>query len=126
MKSIIKLVILALFLNAAFRIGTEYVTYYQFRDTIREAAMFTARTDDELGQAVMESATNYEVPLAPDGFTMHRDGREATVTGSYTKSIEIVPGYKYPWNFPFTIQAFVNTIPPLAGAPPRPSKPKPK
>ena len=81
MKSIIKLAFLALVLNAAFRVGTEYVTYYQFRDTIREAAMFTARTDDELGQAVMESATNYNVPLAPDGFTMHRDGREATVTG---------------------------------------------
>ena len=124
MKSIFKLAILALFLNAAFRVGTEYVTYYQFRDTIREAAMFTARTDDELGQAVMESATNYNVPLAADGFTMRRDGREALVTGSYTKSIELVPGYKYPWQFPFTIQAYVNTIPPLAGAPPRPSKPK--
>jgi hypothetical protein len=124
MKAIIKLAILAAILNAAFRVGTEYVTYYQFRDTIREAAMFTARTDDELGQAVMESATNYEVPLEPDGFTMKRDGREALVQGSYTKPIEVFPGYKYPWKFPFTIQAYVNTVPPLAGAPPRPAKPK--
>ena len=124
MKLIFKLAILAIILNAAFRIGGEYVAYYQFRDTIREAAMFTARTDDELGQAVMDSATTFDVPLEPDGFTMRRDGREALVTGSYTKSIELFPGYKYPWKFPFTIQAYVNTIPPLAGAPPRPAKPK--
>ena len=122
MKLIIKLAILAAILNAAFRVGTGYVTYYQFRDTIREAAMFTARTDDELGQAVMDSATNYEVPLEPDGFTMRRDGREALVTGSYTKSIEVFPGYKYPWKFPFTIQAYVNTVPPIAGAPPKRTK----
>jgi hypothetical protein len=124
MKLIFKLAILAVILNAAFRVGGEYVAYYQFRDTIREAAMFTARTDDELGQAVMDSATTFDVPLEPDGFTMRRDGREALVTGSYTKSIELFPGYKYPWKFPFTIQAYVNTIPPLAGAPPRPAKPK--
>jgi hypothetical protein len=124
MKLIFKLAILAVIINAAFRVGGEYVAYYQFRDTIREAAMFTARTDDELGQAVMESATTFDVPLAPDGFTMRRDGREATVQGSYTKNIELFPGYKYPWKFPFTIQAFVNTVPPLAGAPPRPAKPK--
>ncbi len=122
MKLVIKLAILAVIVNAGFRVGTEYVVHYQFRDTIREAAMFKARTDDELGQTVMETATNYEIPLDPDGFTMRRDGREAVVQGSYTKSIEIFPGYKYQWKFPFTIQAFVNTVPPLAGAPPRPTK----
>ena len=122
MKLIIKLAILAIILNAGFRVGKEYLNYYQFRDTIREAAMFTARTDDELGTAVMDSATAYDVPLAPDGFTMRRDGREALVVGSYTKPIELFPGYKYEWKFPFTIQAYVNTIPPLAGAPPKPKK----
>jgi hypothetical protein len=124
MKAVIKLAILAVIFNAMFRIGGEYVSYYQFRDTIREAAMFTARTDDELGQAVMESATTFSVPLDPDGFTMRRDGREALVVGSYTKPIELFPGYKYPWKFPFTIQAYVNTVPPLAGAPPKPRPPK--
>lgn len=124
MKLIIKLAILAVIVNAIFRVGSEYVAHYQFRDTIREAAMFRARTDDELGQTVMETATAYDIPLAADGFTMRRDGREATVEGSYTKSIEIFPGYKRDWKFPFTIQAYVNTVPPLAGAPPRPPKPK--
>jgi hypothetical protein len=119
MKLVIKLAILAVIVNAVFRVGTEYVVYYQFRDTIREAAMFKARTDDELGQTVMETATTYDIPLAPDGFSMRRDGREAVIEGSYTKPIEVFPGYKYQWRFPFTIQAFVNTVPPLAGAPPR-------
>jgi hypothetical protein len=124
MKLLIKLALVALLANAAFRIGTEYVVHYQFRDTIREAAMFRARNDDELGQTVMETATNFKIPLAPDGFTMRRDGREAYVEGSYVKPIEIVPGYTYQCKFPFTIQAYVNTVPPLAGAPP--PKPKPK
>ena len=117
MKLLIKLAITALLANAAFRIGTEYLVHYKFRDSVREAAMFRARNDEELGQRVIETAAVYNIPLAPDGFTMKRDAREALVNGSYTKKIELVPGFPYDWKFDFTIQAFVSSVPPLPGAP---------
>jgi hypothetical protein len=119
MKLLIKLAITALLANAAFRLGTEYLVHYKFRDSIREAAMFRAKDDDELAQRVMETAETYGVPLAPDAFTMRRDTREAVVEGSYVKRIELVPGFPYDWKFDFQIQAFVNQIPPLPGAPPK-------
>ena len=126
MKLIIKLAVTALLANAAFRIGTEYLVHYKFRDSVREAAMFRARNDEELGQRVMEMAATYDVPLAPDGFTTRRDGREIVVTGSYTKKIEIVPGFPYDWKFDFSIQSFVNNVPLLPGAPTPKPTPKPQ
>lgn len=121
MKLLIKLAITALVANALFRLGTEYLVYYKFRDSVREMAMFRAKNDDELGQRVMEVAETYSVPLAPDAFTMRRDAREAVVQGSYIKQIELVPGFPYDWKFDFVIQAYVTDVPPLPGAPqPRP------
>jgi len=119
MKLLIKLAITALVANALFRVGTEYLVYYKFRDSVREAAMFRAKNNDELGQRIMEIAGTYDVPLAADGFTMRRDDREALVEGSYVKPIELAPGFPYQWRFGFEIQAFVNSVPPLAGAPPK-------
>ena len=121
MKLIIKLVITALIANALFRIGTEYVTYYNFRDSVREAATYRAKNDVELSQRVMEIASAYGVPLAADGFTMRRDHREATVLGSYTKPIELAPGFPYQWKFDFEIQTYVTNVAMLPGAP----QPKP-
>ena len=86
MKLLIKLAVAALLANAAFRIGTEYFVHYQFRDSVREAAMFRAKNDEELGQRVMEVAATYDVPLPPDGFSMRRDAREAVVEGVPTSS----------------------------------------
>jgi hypothetical protein len=117
MKLIIKLAILALVANAIFRVGTEYVVYYKFRDSVREAATFRAKDDVELGERVMEIAATYDVPLAADGFTMRRDHREATVLGSYVKPIELAPGFPYAWRFDFEIQAYVTGVALLPGAP---------
>jgi hypothetical protein len=119
MKLLIKLAIVALLANAAFRIGTAYLIHYQFRDSVREAAMYRARTDEELRETVMEMAEQQGVPLAPDAFTVRHDAREAQIDGKYTKAIEIVPGYPYDWHFEFSIQAYISPIPPLPGAPTR-------
>lgn len=117
MKLLIKLAITAALVHAAFRLGTEYLVHYQFRDAVREAAMFRARNIEELGQQVMEVATTHGVPLAADSFTMRRDNREAVVQGSYVKPIELLPGFPYDWRFDFQVQAFVNNVPLLPGAP---------
>ena len=119
MKLLIKLAIVALLANAAFRIGTQYLVHYQFRDSVREAAMYRAKSDVELRETVMEMAEQQGVPLAPDGFTVRRDTREANIEGSYVKPIEVVPGYPYNWKFDFTIQAYISPVPPLPGAPQR-------
>ena len=117
MKLLFKLAITALIANAAFRLGTEYLTHYKFRDSVREAAMFRAGSDDELRQRVMETAASYSIPLKEDGFTIRRDSGQADIQGSYTKPIELVPGFPYAWRFNWEIEAIVNDVPLLPGAP---------
>jgi hypothetical protein len=117
MKLLIKLAITAFLANAAFRLGTEYLTHYKFRDSVREAAMFRAGSDEELRQRIMETADSYSIPLKEDGFTIRRDSGQAFIRGTYTKPIEFVPGFPYPWRFTWEIEAIVNDVPLLPGAP---------
>ena len=119
MKLLIKLAITALLANAAFRLGTEYLVHYKFRDSVREAAMYRAGSDDELRQRVMETADAYSIPLKEDGFTIRRDSGQAFILGSYTKPIELVPGFPYSWRFNWEIEAIVNDVPSLPGSVPK-------
>ena len=124
MKLLIKLAITAFLANAAFRLGTEYLTHYKFRDSVREAAMYRAGTEDELRQRILETAALYGIPLKDEGFTIRRESGQSFIQGSYTKPIELVPGYPYPWRFDWEIEAIASGIPPLPGATqPRPAHP---
>jgi hypothetical protein len=117
MKLLLKLAITALLANAAFRLGTEYLAHYRFRDSVREAARYRANSDDELRQRVLETATSYDIPLKEDDFTIQRDSGQALIRGSYTKPIELVPGFPYAWHFDFEIEAIVSDVPLIPGAP---------
>src|SRR5690348_8253851 len=112
-KLFIKLALAALLANGAYRIGSEYLTYIKFRDGVRDAAMFKARTDEELQQRIFALASQYEVPLAEDAISIQRDERRVTVQGKYRKPIEVVPNYFYAWPFSWSIDAVVSTTVPL-------------
>jgi len=112
MKLLIKLAIVALLANAVFRVGTEYITYIKFRDAIRDAAMFKAKTDDELRKRIMELAGDYEIPLDEDAVTIRREERHVFVEGSYKKQVEIAPRFEFDWPFTWSIDAMTSTIVP--------------
>ena len=103
MKLIIKLAIAALLANAAFRIGSEYLTHIKFRDAVRDAATFKATTDDDLRRRIGLLAGQYGVPQADDALDITREGRHVMVKGAYEKPIEIAPSYPYPWTFDWEI-----------------------
>jgi hypothetical protein len=98
-KLLLKLAIVALLGNAAYHIGSEYLTYVRFRDAIRDAAMFKAKTDAELIARISELAVQYDVPLDEANLTIERDQRNVSIEGWYDKPIEVVPRYEYPWHF---------------------------
>ena len=123
MKLLIKLAITALLANAAFRLGTEYLTHYKFRDSVREAATYRSGSDDELRQRVVETAAAYGIPLAEEAFTIRRETGLALIQGSYTKPIELVPGFPYAWRFDWAIEAIVNDVPRLPGSVPKSVRP---
>jgi hypothetical protein len=115
MKLIVKLAIAALVANAAWRVGTTYVSYYRFKDSVQEAAQFSGnKSDEELRQRVLELASEYDVPVGEDDFTVRRDANHTFVDGAFKKPIQVLPGYTYPWPFEWKIDVF--TVNPV-GAP---------
>jgi predicted negative regulator of RcsB-dependent stress response len=100
MKTIIKLIVVALVLNAAFHVGTAYWQHYQFEDEVKEAAQFVGRSKaDELTARVYELADKYEIPLDADAVKVTKAQRRVTVEAAYSREIEVAPSYPRHWDF---------------------------
>jgi hypothetical protein len=109
MKTLIKLIIVVLVLNAVYRVGSAYWTHYQFQDSIQEAAQFAEHaTPEDLRAKILELASTLGVPIDPDNLTVTRGNRRIDVDGSYFRDLELVPRYKRRWNF--TIHVTVLTL----------------
>jgi hypothetical protein len=113
LKLLVKLAVVALLANAAYRIGMEYLTYVKFRDAVRDAATYKTNDDDDLRKRIMDLAGDYDIPLSQDAVTIRREDRQVMVDGSYHKPIEIVPTFRYDWPFTWSIQAMTPATVPL-------------
>jgi hypothetical protein len=105
MKLLLKLIVVALIANAAWRVGNAYLTYYRFKDAIEQSVLFgEQKTRDQLRRTVLDLATQYDVPLENDNLVVRRDDKNHTfVEGTYTQVIDLVPGYHYPWDFAWKV-----------------------
>jgi hypothetical protein len=110
-KLLVKLIIVALVANAAFHIGTEYLTYVRFREAIRDAAIFKTKNDAELMTRILALAEQYEIPIDEDNITIRREERRVNVEGWYDKPIEILPNYEFPWHFGVSVEVVVSGVP---------------
>ena len=111
-RLLVKLALAGLIANAGWLAGSAYLSFYRFKDAVAQTAQYgKGRTDDQLRQRILELASNYDVPLAEDAVTVRHEGDHTRVDGSYTKLLDVVPGYRYPWLFTFSIDAL--TIVPL-------------
>jgi hypothetical protein len=104
-KTLVKLALAALIANAVWRVGTEYITEFKFRDAVREAAVYEGRGDFDLRQRIAALALQFDLPLDDDAVKIERTGGHVIVRGAYDKPIELVPGYPYVWRFAWTVDA---------------------
>src|SRR3974390_46777 len=113
-KLLIKLAIAALIANAAWHLGSAYATYYRFKDAVAETAQFSAsRSEGELQRRILELASQFELPIDGDSFTITRLTPHIFVDGSYTQSVDLLPGKPFDWTFEFhTDTLSVNAPPP--------------
>jgi hypothetical protein len=123
-RLILKLVVAALVASAVWRIGSAYIAYFKFQDAVREAAVYEARSDSDLRDRIGALAEEFDVPIEAgndDTVKIDRQDRHIWIHGSYVQPIELLPGYLYPWNFSWKIEADVakpRTIPrPDGGVP---------
>ena len=102
-RLLIKLIVAGFIANAAWRVGSEYVTYYKFKDAVRNTATFRKGSDDELRRRIQEIASQFDIPLADDALTIESNENHSVIGASYVKPIALLPGYQYPWNFSWTV-----------------------
>ena len=113
LKLFVKLAVVALLANAAYRVGLEYLTYVKFRDGVRDAATYKTKDDEDLRKRIMDLAGDYDIPLSQDAIAIRREDRQVMVDGSYHKPIEVVPTFRYDWPFTWSIQAMTPATVPL-------------
>jgi len=128
-RVLVKLAIAALVLNAAWRVGSTYLRYYQFEDTLQELAQFgETRSDKQLCGQAMDKAANLGVPITAGAITIRRGanptfncdkGYEGGATppptvaakifidAVYTDVMQPFPGYRVNWEFKPSVSAWV-------------------
>ena len=115
MKVVIKLLLVAIVLNAMWRIGSTYWAHYRFVDETQDVVQLKAsRTEAEVQDRVLALASQHGIPVTDANLTISTTGQHTYVRGSYTRPVEVFPGFKYVW--PFTIDVDVMTSLP---APPK-------
>jgi hypothetical protein len=99
MSTFLKLAFTALVLNACVQAGRSALTFYQFEDSVQQAALFSAsQTAPQVKARIVEIATEHEVPIEPAAIEVKYAGTQARITGQYTDHVRLVPGgYVYDW-----------------------------
>ena len=107
MKTLIKLIIAAVVVNAAYRGGSTYLKYYQFKDETQQMILFgQAEQVGDLTKQILGEATKRDVPLDADDVMVTREGTRTLAEVSYTENVEIFPRYFYPVSFSFNAEAY--------------------
>jgi hypothetical protein len=106
-KLIVKLAIVALVGNAVVHVMTAYLAHYKFVDGVQQTMLFgNDKSLNTLRSRVVQLAVDYDLPIGEDDFTLTRETFHTIVDGSYTRSIDLIPGFSRPWKFTFHSDTF--------------------
>jgi hypothetical protein len=106
-KTVIKVVIALLVLNAIFRAGLVAWDYYELRDEAQQQIIFgTGTSANDLHNRILVKAMELEVPLVSENLVVRRDGQRTFVEARYTAPVEYFPNQFYPAELSFAVDAF--------------------
>ena len=107
LRKVIKLAIPLLIAHALYRSVPVFVNYYQFRDAVKEAALFSKdRADNEIAQRVMDLAVRHDIPLDPESIQIRREKQYTYIDANYVQDIEWIPTYRRPWTFKVEVEGW--------------------
>jgi hypothetical protein len=106
MKTLFRLVIAILVLNAAVRGALAMWQYYQFKDAAQQVVLFGQRADPEEIQAgIVAKASELSVPVRLDDIKVRRDATRTVAEGFYIQPVQFFPNYPWPVKFTFNVDA---------------------
>jgi hypothetical protein len=99
-KLLLKLVIVALVANAAWHVMTAYTSHYKFTDSVQQTTQFgNDKSVEQLKTRILALATDYDLPIGEDDLSVRREGLHTIVDGSYSRAIDLAPGFSQRWTF---------------------------
>ena len=100
MKTLLKLLLVAAVINAAYRGGMAELNYSRFQDSIRSILALSTKTSvEEVREQVLRRAAELELPVSPERLELSRTGVTTTLKVSYHVDVEVFPGIKYPRDY---------------------------
>ena len=107
MKTVIKLLIAAVVLHGAFRIGAAYWALYQYEDELQQIAQFAGnRQAKEVRDQALTKATEMALPITSEAIQVRRSDREIFIDVAYVDQVQIFPTYYRPWEFKASVKAW--------------------
>jgi hypothetical protein len=106
-KKVFSLIVFLLLANAGIRVGLVYFHDQNFKDAVREIALFGAgKPDDLLRSKVMEAASENQIPLDPDFIEIQRKsivgaGDHVVIKYAYAVLVEVVPTKRRRFEFDY-------------------------
>jgi hypothetical protein len=106
MRTLLKLVVVALVANMVWHLFGAYYPNYKFQDAIEYAVQNGGdQSEETLRDKVVELASQFDVPVSADQVAVVRRNTHRVIDLSYKRPIELVPGFSYAW--PFSIHVDV-------------------
>ena len=100
LRNLVRLVVLALVVHAAMRIGPEFWHYLQFKDAVVEVATYAGRkTPEQLRDRIVTLAREHGVPITATDVTVSRQGDTTYVATGWTAQLEYLPTKFYAYDF---------------------------
>jgi hypothetical protein len=108
-RTLLKLAVVALVANAAWHVFGAFLPNYKLQDGVRYTAQHRGQMSDEaLQERILDLATQFDVPLKEADVSVTHKDNQTLVDLSYVRTIELAPGFKYPW--PFSIHVDVLSL----------------
>jgi len=99
-RTVLKLVVVALAANAVWHLFGAYAPNYKLQDGIQYAALNRgALSDEALQDKILDLAAQFEVPLTANQLSVTHTSNHTIVDVSYVRPVELAPGFSYPWPF---------------------------
>jgi len=107
MKTVIKLLIAAVLLHGAFRVGAAYWALYQYEDALQQIAQFAGnRPAKEVHEQALKKASEMALPISSESIQVRKSDREIFIDAAYVQPVQLFPTYYYPWEFKASVKAW--------------------
>ena len=109
MRTLLKLALAALLINASWQLFSVYWSHFKFVDAVQATTQFRGdKTEEQIRTRILELAGEFDLPISDENLTIQGNRTHTVVDSAYTRSVKLLPGYAYPWKF--TVHTDVNTL----------------